>query len=97
MGNLFFFGCICLGGINWVGVFIMELNILLILGYNYVFFGGIVDKNIIFGYFDDICSFMELMEFWEVMVFEIFYILENIFVGVLYGINDILSEYWECD
>lgn len=69
----------------------------LTLGYNYAFSGGIVDKSIIPGYFDDIRSFTESIDLWEQTVFDIPYTSEDTLAGVLYGSNDILSEYWERD
>jgi hypothetical protein len=97
LGNPPFPGRTRSGGINWAGVLTTELNTSLTLGYNYAFSGGIVDKNIIPGYFDDIRSFTESMELWEATVPEIPYTSENTLAGVLYGTNDILSEYWERD
>lgn len=97
MGNPPFPGRTRSGGINWAGILTTEQNTSLTLGYNYAFSGGIVDKSIIPGYFDDIRSFTESIDLWEQTVFDIPYTSEDTLAGVLYGSNDILSEYWERD
>jgi hypothetical protein len=79
------------GGLNWPGFLVTEFNGSTTFGYDYA---AVVDKNIVPGYGPDVRSFTEQIQLWKSTAPNIPYKSADTLVGALFGINDILSEFW---
>lgn len=82
------------GGLNWAGFLVTELATSKTAGYDYAFSGAVVDKAIVPGYGEGVRSFTEQIELWQQTAPSVPYTSNNTLVGALFGINDILSEFW---
>lgn len=94
-GNFDFFGWIVVGGLNWVGFFVIEINVFILFFYNFVYGGVIIDVVFVMLYVFIVCLFVDQVgifigslgvKLWFVYVQ---WNVDNVFVVVWIGVNDV--------